>query len=104
MGMFENKHVEDYWVKNLWKQPLFPFREEKASHRVGKLFITAESISEARLDRLEQEDIDNHVLTMTLSDIDEFISRRIQKYKDRKNRDRVLFPDDLLQYMVWKQM
>lgn len=93
--MFDKRSVENQWGEALSKYAVFPAPGERASHRIGKLLVSQRNI-ETRLAR--------QVLNITLKDIDEFISQCIQKYKDRKTRDRVLFPDDLLQYMFWKQM
>ncbi len=103
MGMFEKKQVEDYWVKHLRRHAVFPLRGEETSYRIGKLFISAEQISEARFAQLEQEDVDHQVLNITVRELDTFIKERIRKYKDRKYRDRMMFPDDLLQYLFWKE-
>lgn len=102
MGMFEKKSVDNFWVKNLSMHEIFPVREDQTSHRIGKLLISLEPVSKARLSQLEYEAVDNHVLNITLREFDEFIKKRIWKYRDPKNRDRLFFPDDLLQYLAWK--
>lgn len=42
-------------------------------------------------------------LNLSLHDVDEFIRRRIEKYKERKLADRLRFPDELMQYLAWKE-
>lgn len=91
MGIFDKQDVENNWIENLSKHAVFPVPGENTSYRIGKLLVSRQNIKS------------DQVLTITLKDIDDFIEKRIQKYKDRKNRDRILFPDDLLQYMLWKQ-
>jgi hypothetical protein len=41
-------------------------------------------------------------LQMTLTQVETFIERRMEKYTRRKSADRMFFPDDLSQYFAWK--
>lgn len=82
MGMFERKSVDDFWVKNLSLHEVFPVQEDRAPYRIGKLLISLEPVSKARLDQLEQEKVDNHVLNITLEEIDDFIKMRLWKYNN----------------------
>ncbi|WP_026485646.1 hypothetical protein [Caldanaerobius polysaccharolyticus] len=46
--------------------------------------------------------VDGLWLNLTLSEIDEFIQKRIQSYSDDKYPDRIYFTSVLMQYLIWK--
>jgi hypothetical protein len=39
---------------------------------------------------------------MSLQHVEDFICTRMEVYKDRKYRDRMFFPSDLIQHLIWK--
>lgn len=39
---------------------------------------------------------------LSLKDVEKFIVERFKKYQDQKHPDRLRFPSDLMQYMIWK--
>jgi hypothetical protein len=39
---------------------------------------------------------------LALEDADQFILRRMKKYREAKSRDRMFFPSELIQYLAWK--
>lgn len=41
-------------------------------------------------------------LHITLPEIEQFITQRMERYANRKSGDRFFFPDDLIQYFAWK--
>jgi hypothetical protein len=63
-------------------------------YTVAKLAITT------RL--LPSERVKDVCLNRSLSEIESFIHNRMQAYADPKLRDRMFFPDDLIQYFAWK--
>lgn len=42
-------------------------------------------------------------LQLKLAEAEAFILRRFNNYKAQKNSDRLKFPSDLIQYMIWRQ-
>lgn len=63
-------------------------------YRIGKLLVTAKTVNSLQTYP--------PCLHITLSDIEDFISKRMEKYSDRKLGDRFFFPDELIQYFAWK--
>lgn len=39
---------------------------------------------------------------LSLQDAEKFIVERFKKYQDQKYLDRLRFPSDLMQYLIWK--
>lgn len=49
-----------------------------------------------------QPSTDGPWLNLTLGEAEEFVRRRIERYRDPKRADRFFFPDTLMQYLAWK--
>jgi len=84
-GIFPSDEVSCI-VKKLYQEKHI----KKDSWIIAKLAVTENNIAGSWLNLL-------------LDDTDKFIRRRIKSYLSEKNRDRIHFPDALIQYLAWKK-
>jgi hypothetical protein len=89
-GFFRDSSMVEASVTELGSHPVMTTER----YRIGKLLVTSDSVS--NLDRYPP------CLHLKLQEIEDFIAIRMEKYTDRKSGDRMLFPDDLIQYFAWK--
>jgi len=61
---------------------------------VGKLLVTESS------DRLNDE---RDHLRRSLDEVLGFVDRRLKRYVRQKRADRLFFPDELMQFLAWRQ-
>ncbi len=69
------------------------YKENVTNKIVGKLFVTDQSSVLEKSERL-------NFLPLDLRQAEAFVRNRMETYS-QKHRDRVYFPDDLIQYMAW---
>ncbi|KAA5806391.1 MULTISPECIES: hypothetical protein [Thermoanaerobacterium] len=87
----------------LYRFGIFPKKEVSsiAKKLYNEKYITINSWIIAKLAVTEKQ-IDGPWIILTLSEIDEFIQKRIKSYQKDKYADRIYFPSSLLQYLTWK--
>jgi len=86
IGCFEESIIEEF-IEEFLQNPIF----ERDKWVLGKLLITVKKYNPTKCIRLD------------LKGANDFIISRIEKYQDPKMSDRIFFPDDLFQYMIWHQ-
>ena len=94
------------------RKALEGLREQKVysttgPERIGKLFVTRQASvtyqdSAGKCEMSVSSLLEAHAFHITLDECEQFIQERMKKYRDRKENDRMFFPDDLIQYFAWK--
>lgn len=85
MGMFER--AETMSVANELLQN--PISTKRGPYHLGKLLVSHRML-------------EGKWLNITLEESERFIRDRLRKYSNLKRRDRMFFPDELIQYLVWQ--
>ncbi len=85
-GFFDDKKTIDDVVNNLKNNGIV----HEKGYCVGKLLISEKKKTGQRLN-------------LTIGEIDAFIRRRMKTFSDPKFATRHMFPDDVIQYIIWRE-
>lgn len=86
LGFFGERGIIEGIVSELSREGVVAER----NYRIGKLLISEEKRPGVGIN-------------LTIEDIDDFIRQRMHKYNDPKYAARHMFPNDLLQYIIWSE-
>lgn len=91
LGFFERRWENfDVHVAKAYKEPITKIDDK---YKICKVLF-AESIPSKP----------NNCLTITLDEVEQFIKRRLQRYRENKFRDRMFYKSALFQYMAWQEV
>ncbi|WP_305732965.1 hypothetical protein [Trichlorobacter ammonificans] len=93
-----------YAVQRLgfWPQEDTPVIEDTLNTRVSYQDDTFQIFKLLVSDRLPRSKEPERWKQLSLSNVENFIVERLKKHCDKKYADRLRFPSDLMQYMIWK--
>jgi hypothetical protein len=91
IGLWPPELIENN-IERLKRQKITLLETETESTQLGKILITNDKYR------------NNRVINLTLSHIEKFIVNKFNNddYFDAKNGAKLVFPSNLLQYMIWK--
>jgi hypothetical protein len=97
MGMFNTQQVARM-KQGLQTQKVFSLND--LPYYIGKVVVVKQAVMRQAAFR---QHLSNVVLTISLEEVNTFITDRMDRYRTRKQGDRMSFSNELIQYIAWSK-